>query len=88
MTQDREQNRRGIAPVLIVVPSLVSGAGVAFVLVGILANNQILQDTFVVMGILLLWADFFVTMALFRYTVRNIDRRLGHIETQSQRDRS
>ncbi|MFQ5380800.1 MAG: hypothetical protein ACE5EF_04125 [Dehalococcoidia bacterium] len=83
MTGDRPAQRRGLAPVLIVVPSLVSGVGVAFMLVAILVNNQIVQDTFLVMGVLLLWSDFFITMAIFRYSIRSIDRRLRVLEQEA-----
>ncbi len=83
MTAERTQERRSLAPVLIVLPSLVSGIGVAFLLVAILVNNQIVQDTFLVMGVLLLWSDFFITMAIFRYSIRSIDRRLRVIEQKA-----
>lgn len=77
-----------MAPVLIVVPSLVSGLGVIFLLVAILANHRIVQDAFLVSGVLLLWIDFFVTMAIFRHTVRNIDQRLGRLEGRIPEDRT
>jgi hypothetical protein len=32
------------------------------------------------LGGLLLWLDFFITMAIFRRSVRSIDRRLRRIE--------
>jgi hypothetical protein len=73
--------RRALAPVLIVVPSLISGVGLAFILVSYLSNNQIVTDVFFVMGAILLFLDFFITMAIFRYTVRNIDLRLRRIES-------
>jgi hypothetical protein len=73
--------RRALAPVLIVVPSLISGAGLAFILVAYLSNNQIVTDVFFVMGAILLFLDFFITMAIFRYTVRTIDLRLRRIES-------
>jgi len=72
--------RRGLAPVLIVVPSLISASGLIFVLVAYLSNNQIVTDVFAVLGAILLFSDFFVTMAIFRFTVRNIDSRLSNIE--------
>ena len=65
---------------LIVLPSLVSGVGVAFILVAILVDQSLVRDVFLVFGALLLWLDFFVTMAIFRYSMRNMDRRLRHIE--------
>ncbi len=72
--------RRSAAPVLVVAPSIVSGIGVAFVLVAVLIDQQVIRDIFLSMGIILLWLDFFITMAIFRYTVRSIDRRLRAIE--------
>ena len=72
--------RRSLAPVLIVVPSLISALGLAFILVAYLSNNQVVTDVFFVLGAILLFLDFFITMAIFRYTVRNIDRRLHRIE--------
>ena len=33
------------------------------------------------LGALLLWLDFFITMAIFRRTVRSIDGRLRRIES-------
>lgn len=65
---------------LIVVPSILSGIGVGFILAGILVNQQIVQDVFLCVGAGMLWSDFFVTMAIFRRTVRSIDQRLKHIE--------
>jgi hypothetical protein len=65
---------------LIVLPSLVSGIGLAFILSGVLVNNQVLSDIFLSVGIGLFWSDFFITMALFRHTVRSIDRRLRRLE--------
>jgi hypothetical protein len=72
--------RRSLAPVLIVVPSLISALGLVFILVAYLSNNQVVTDVFFVLGAILLFLDFFITMAIFRYTVRNIDRRLHRIE--------
>lgn len=72
--------RRSLAPVLIVVPSLISALGLVFILVAYLSNNQVVTDVFLVLGAILLFLDFFITMAIFRYTVRNIDRRLHRIE--------
>ncbi|MBI2765125.1 MAG: hypothetical protein HYX53_04345 [Chloroflexi bacterium] len=67
---------------LIVLPSIVSGIGVAFVLAAILVNQQVVQDVFLSTGVSLLWADFFVTMAIFRRSMRSIDRRLRRIEAR------
>ena len=69
---------------LIVLPSLISGVGVAFVLTAILLNHQILQDIFLITGVVLLWLDFFVTTAIWRYSVRSIDRRLASIEVEME----
>lgn len=69
---------------LIVLPSLVSGVGVAFILAAILVNNTILRDVFLCLGVVLLWLDFFVTMAIFRHSIRSIDRRLNRLENQSR----
>ena len=73
--------RRTVGGVLIVVPSLLSGAGLGFILVAVLANNQVVQDIFVILGAVMLWFDFFVTMAVIRYSLRNLDRRLDSIES-------
>jgi hypothetical protein len=78
--------RRGAGPVLIVVPSIVSGMGVAFILVAVLVDQQVVRDIFLSLGVILLWLDFFITMAIFRYTVRSIDRRLRAIEERLSRD--
>ena len=69
------------------LPSLVSGVGVGFILAAILVNQKVLQDIFLCLGVVLLWADFFITMAIFRYTVRSIEDRLGHIEGRRDSDR-
>lgn len=65
---------------LIVLPSLVSGIGLAFILTSVLVNNTVIADVFLSVGIGLFWADFFVTMALFRHSIRSIDRRLRRLE--------
>jgi len=67
---------------LIVLPSIVSGIGLAFVLAAILVNNQILQDAFFCIGASMLWADFFVTMAIFRHSMRSLDQRLARLEAR------
>jgi hypothetical protein len=66
--------------VLIVLPSLVSGVGLAFVLLGVFIDHEVLHKVFLSLGGLLLWLDFFITMAIFRRSVRSIDRRLRRIE--------
>lgn len=67
---------------LIVLPSVVSGIGLAFILAAILVNQQIVQDVFLCLGASLLWLDFFVTMAILRHSYRSIDRRLRRIESR------
>lgn len=56
----------------------------AFILAAILVNNTILRDVFLCAGVVLLWLDFFVTMAIFRHSIRSIDRRLNGIENQTR----
>lgn len=65
---------------LIVLPSIVSGIGVLFVLLGIVVDDEVLRDVFLSLGAVLLWLDFFITMAIFRRTVRSIDARLRRLE--------
>ncbi|MCS7295469.1 MAG: hypothetical protein RMK15_02035 [Chloroflexota bacterium] len=71
-----------IQPVLIVVPSLISGAGLVFVLIALFVDHPVIRPLFLSLGLILLWLDFFVTMAIFRYYVRSIDRRLRRIEAR------
>lgn len=72
--------RRTPTPVLVVVPSLVSGVGVVFILLAIIFDAAVFRAICLSIGVVLLWLDFFITMAIFRYTVRSIDRRLGDLE--------
>ncbi len=65
---------------LIVLPSIVSAIGLAFVLAAILVNQQVVRDVFLCLGVSLLWIDFFITMAIFRATVRDINSRLKRME--------
>ncbi|MBN9492277.1 hypothetical protein J0H33_02885 [bacterium] len=65
---------------LIVLPSLVSGAGIAFLLLGIFIDQKIIRIVFVTIGVLLLWLDFFISMAILRHSMRSIDSRLHRIE--------
>jgi hypothetical protein len=76
----RRSSMPGGTAALIVVPSLISGVGVAFVLVAILLNQRILQDIFLVAGVILLWLDFFVTAAIWRYSMRSMDQRMARLE--------
>jgi hypothetical protein len=68
--------------VLIVLPSLVSGVGITLLLVGIWVDETWVRNLCLSLGIVLLWLDLFVTMAIFRRSVRNIDRRLRSIDTR------
>ena len=65
---------------LVVLPSIVSGIGVVLVLIGIFVDQRWVRDVSLAAGVLLLWSDFFITMAIFRRTVRDIDHRLRVIE--------
>lgn len=76
--------RRTVGGALIVVPSLLSGVGIAFILAAILVNHQIIQDAFMIVGAVMLWFDFFVTMAIIRYSLRSLDRRIAVIEERGQ----
>ena len=64
----------------IVLPSIVSGVGVILLLVGIFVDQSIVRFAGISLGALLLWLDFFITMAIFRYHVRAINSRLARIE--------
>lgn len=70
---------------LIVLPSIVSGIGVVLILVGIFVDQTAVRIVFSSVGALLLWADFFITMAIFRFTVRDIDKRLARIEEHTSK---
>lgn len=65
---------------LIVLPSLVSAVGIVFLLLGIFIDQTVVRIVFVTLGVLLLWADFFISMAILRHSVRSIDGRLRRIE--------
>ena len=71
---------------LVVLPSIVSGLGVLLVLLGIFVGAGVLRDVCLAAGVVLLWLDFFITMALFRRTVRDIDARLRRIEGRLPRE--
>jgi hypothetical protein len=64
----------------IVLPSVVSGIGLVFLLLGIFIDQTVVRIVFLSVGGVLLWLDFFITMAIFRFTVRDIDKRLAGIE--------
>lgn len=69
----------------IVLPSVVSGIGVVLLLVGIFVDQSIVRFVCISLGALLLWLDFFITMAIFRYHVRAINGRLRRLEERSDR---
>lgn len=71
---------------LIVLPSIVSGIGVVFILLAVLVNQRVVQDVFLCLGVILLWADFFITMAILRHALRSVDRRLRRIEARALDD--
>lgn len=65
---------------LIVLPSLVSGIGVAFILAGIFIDPTLARNICFAVGATLLWLDFFISMAILRRSIRSIDARLRRIE--------
>lgn len=65
---------------LIVLPSVVSGVGVLLILLGIIIDDRPLREISLSLGVVLLWLDFFITMAIFRRTVRDIDGKLRRID--------
>jgi len=79
-TGTQSSPRRTPAPVFVVLPSLVSGIGVIFILLAIIFDAAVVRAIFLCIGVVLLWLDFFITMAIFRYTVRSIDQRLSNLE--------
>jgi len=70
----------------IVLPSLVSGLGLVFLLLGIFIDEAVVRIAFITVGAVLLWLDFFITMAIFRYNVRDTNRRIRRIEEQTVKD--
>ena len=76
--------RRSVGGALIVVPSLLSGVGIAFILAAIMVNHDIIQNAFMIVGAVMLWFDFFVTMAIIRYSLRSLDRRLSVLEKRGE----
>ena len=67
---------------LIIVPSIISAIGVAFVVVGVVVSQEIIRAVFLSVGLLLLWTDVFLTMAVMRRVMRSVERRLRSIEEQ------
>ncbi len=68
----------------IVLPSFVSGIGVVFLLLGIFIDQAVVRIVFGTLGAVLMWLDFFITMAIFRYNMRDINRRLRKLEEDMQ----
>ena len=68
----------------IVLPSFVSGIGVVFLLLGIFIDQAVVRIVFITLGAVLMWLDFFITMAIFRYNMRDINRRLRKLEEEVQ----
>jgi len=66
--------------VLIVLPSLVSGIGLAFILAGIFIDHTLLRNICFAIGATLFWLDFFISMAILRRSIRSIDSRLTALE--------
>ncbi len=70
---------------LIVVPSLLSGAGIIFILTGIWVDHWVVRNICFTVGAVLLWIEFFITMAIFRHRSRSTDRRLARLEESLER---
>jgi len=68
--------------VLIVLPSVVSGIGVAFILAALFIDHELIRNIMLAIGVILLWLDFFITMAILRHALRSIDRRLRRLESR------
>jgi hypothetical protein len=66
--------------VLIVLPSILSAIGIGLVVTGVLVHHEILRGIFLSIGLLLLWLDIFLTMAVMRRVLRSVDGRLRRIE--------
>ena len=71
---------------LIVLPSIISAIGVAFVVVGVVVDQDVVRAIFLSIGLLLLWFDVFLTLAFVRRSLRNIDRRMRRMEAHLYRD--
>ena len=71
---------------LIVLPSIISAIGVAFVVVGVVVSQEVVRAVFLSIGLLLLWSDVFLTLAFVRRSLRNVDRRLRRIEAFLYKD--
>ena len=71
---------------LIVLPSIISAIGVAFVVVGVVVSQEIVRAIFLSIGLLLLWFDVFLTLAFVRRALRNIDRRMRRMEAHLYKD--
>ena len=71
---------------LIVLTSIISAIGVAFVVVGVVVSQEVVRAVFLSIGLLLLWSDVFLTLAFVRRSLRNVDRRLRRIEAFLYKD--
>jgi hypothetical protein len=68
--------------VLIVLPAVVSGIGIAFVVVAVIVGHDIIRAVFLSLGLLMLWLDIFLTLLLMRRWLRNLNARLQRIEAK------
>jgi hypothetical protein len=74
--------------VLIVLPAVVSGIGIAFVVVAVIVGQEVVRAVFLSLGLLMLWLDIFLTLLLMRRWLRNLNARLQRIEAKlEQRQR-
>lgn len=73
---------------LIVLPAVVSGIGIAFVVVAVIVGQEVVRAVFLSLGLLMLWLDIFLTLLLMRRWLRNLNARLQRIEAKlEQRQR-
>jgi hypothetical protein len=68
--------------VLIVLPAVVSGIGIAFVVVAVIVGQEVVRAVFLSLGLLMLWLDIFLTLLLMRRWLRNLNARLQRIEAK------
>jgi hypothetical protein len=66
--------------VFIAIPSFVSAVGIVLVIVAISLGDNVARQVLLVIGLGLVWFDFFVGMAHQRRALRDIDQRLRAIE--------
>lgn len=67
---------------LIVLPAVVSGIGIAFVVVAVIVGQEVVRAVFLSLGLLMLWLDIFLTLLLMRRWLRNLNARLQRIEAK------